>query len=294
MRRASRRSIACSRVARVSGRCGRASSACSKDRHGLAIGRARRWRVARPAASRAWPGHASPPRCSAAPAVRAASPRVSGNVLCQHLGNALVVLLPRAPEQRLIGRVLDEGMLERVGGLRRQAPLVEQLGLHQLRQAPLQRQLVQGRHGLQQLIGKRPPQDGPQLRHVFRPRRADPAAPSGSPAAWRESPAGAAGRSAHSGPRCFLEPARLQHRLGQLFHKQRHAIGLGHDLLQHRRGQRLAARDLLAPSPRPAGASAGVRVSWVRSERGPTAGETPGDTSAGSAGAPWAPGPGAG
>ena len=31
----------------------------------------------------------------------------------------------------------------------------------------------------------------------------------------------------------FPEQARLEHHLGQLFHKQRHAIGLGHDLLAY-------------------------------------------------------------
>ena len=49
-----------------------------------------------------------------------------GKPCLQHLGNVLVILLPRAPEQRLIGRVLDEGMLEGV------------CRLHQLRQRPLE------------------------------------------------------------------------------------------------------------------------------------------------------------
>ena len=43
----------------------------------------------------------------------------------------------------------------------RRPPLVEHLGLHQLHQAAPQRQLIQGRHGLEQLIRKRPPQDRP-------------------------------------------------------------------------------------------------------------------------------------
>ena len=56
-----------------------------------------------------------------------------------------MVLLPGAPEQRLIRRLLDEGMLEQVGGLRQRAALVEHLGLHELHQAAPQLQLVQGR-----------------------------------------------------------------------------------------------------------------------------------------------------
>ena len=88
-----------------------------------------------------------------------------GKALGHHLRRALVVLLPGAPQQRLIGRILHQGMLERIGGLRRHAPLVEHLGLHQLPQATPERQLVHGRHGPQQLIGKRPPQHRPELRH---------------------------------------------------------------------------------------------------------------------------------
>ena len=38
-----------------------------------------------------------------------------GKLRFQHLGNALVILLPGALEQRLIGRVLDQGMLEDIG-----------------------------------------------------------------------------------------------------------------------------------------------------------------------------------
>ena len=40
----------------------------------------------------------------------------------------------------------------------------------------------------------------------------------------------------------LLEQAGLQHHLGQLLHKQRHPIGLGHHLLDHLGGQRLAVR----------------------------------------------------
>ena len=53
--------------------------------------------------------------------------------LClQYLGNALMVLLPRALEQRLIGRVLNEGMLEALRGLGEHALLIEQFRLHEL------------------------------------------------------------------------------------------------------------------------------------------------------------------
>ena len=52
----------------------------------------------------------------------------------QHLGNLLVILLPRALEQRLIGRVLDQRMLEEVACLLPDAALIENLGFHQFAQ----------------------------------------------------------------------------------------------------------------------------------------------------------------
>ena len=53
-----------------------------------------------------------------------------GEARLQHVGNALMVLLAGTAEQRLIGRILDEGVLEEVGRLRRQPPLLQQLRLH--------------------------------------------------------------------------------------------------------------------------------------------------------------------
>ena len=38
--------------------------------------------------------------------------RCLGKPLFQHLGNLLVVVLPGTPQQRLIGCLLDQGMLE--------------------------------------------------------------------------------------------------------------------------------------------------------------------------------------
>ena len=92
---------------------------------------------------------------------------VLGKLRLQHLRNALVILLPRALQQRLIGRVLDQGMLEDIRRLRRQPPLVEQLRLHELRRPCCNVLLVQGRHGLQQLIGKLPPSVAPSCATAF-------------------------------------------------------------------------------------------------------------------------------
>jgi hypothetical protein len=68
-----------------------------------------------------------------------------------------VILLPGALQQRLVSRVLDQGMLEAVRGLRREALLVEKLRRHQLLQPPLQGALVPWGDRLQQFIGKLAP-----------------------------------------------------------------------------------------------------------------------------------------
>ena len=49
------------------------------------------------------------------------------------------------------------------------APLVEQFRLHELPEALLQRGGIQRRHGLEQVIRKRPPQRRSQLGHRFHP-----------------------------------------------------------------------------------------------------------------------------
>src|SRR5262245_22389202 len=53
-----------------------------------------------------------------------------GKLLGKYLRNALMVLLPCALEERLIGGLLDQGMLEEVSRLRWQPLLVEELCLH--------------------------------------------------------------------------------------------------------------------------------------------------------------------
>ena len=50
-----------------------------------------------------------------------------GELRLQHLGNALVVLLAGTLQQRLIGRVLDQGVLETVRRLRWQPLLIQEL-----------------------------------------------------------------------------------------------------------------------------------------------------------------------
>jgi hypothetical protein len=67
-----------------------------------------------------------------------------GQLCLQHLSNVLMVLLPRALQERLIGGVLDQGMFEEIRRLGRHPPLVEEFGLDQLPERVLHRQLIPG------------------------------------------------------------------------------------------------------------------------------------------------------
>jgi hypothetical protein len=91
-----------------------------------------------------------------------------GKLRLQHLGNLLMVLLSGATQQRLIRHLLDQGVLEAIGRLWRHAPLVQQLGVDELRQGRLQLSVGPARHALEERIGELPPERGAQLRHRFR------------------------------------------------------------------------------------------------------------------------------
>ena len=73
-----------------------------------------------------------------------------GKLGFEHLRNLPVVLLARALEQRLIGHVLDQRVLEEIRRLGRQPPLVQQLRHHQLVQPLLHGLRVPRGNGLEQ------------------------------------------------------------------------------------------------------------------------------------------------
>ena len=72
-----------------------------------------------------------------------------------------------APEYRLVGGLLDEGVLKPVDGPRRLPALIQQLRRDKRGQVALQRRVLQGRDGAQQGVGKLAPERGAQLRHPF-------------------------------------------------------------------------------------------------------------------------------
>ena len=170
-------------------------------------------------------------------------------------GDAQVDLLALAPEQRVVGRVADQRVLERVAGLDAEAAPVDEAGLHQLAQLALER--VDGVRG----------DRGEQLE---RERAADHRGELGDFLGGAQARQPRRQRVAER--RRQLAPVTrltaLEHRPGQLLDEQRHAVGLGDDVLLDAGGERRVAgqqldqllgvlaaeraeRDLHDPGPRP-------------------------------------------
>src|SRR5262245_58824995 len=75
-----------------------------------------------------------------------------------------MVLLASALEQRLVRRLLDQGMLEGVRGAGWYAARVKEFGVDQSAQRGLQRRLIQGSHVPEQVVGEHSADGGPELR----------------------------------------------------------------------------------------------------------------------------------
>ena len=79
-----------------------------------------------------------------------------------------MILLPRAFEQRLIGRVLNQGALEEIACLLANAAVIENLRFHQFRQGSLQVGLTNGCNGVEQFVGKLSSQRRSELGNLSR------------------------------------------------------------------------------------------------------------------------------
>ena len=168
--------------------------------------------------------------------------------LDEHARDALVVLLARAPEQRLVRGVLDQGVLEHVARAGAGAALVQHLGGHEPAQGGLEHVVVQVRHGADQLERERPADARGELGDLLH---------RGQPVQARHQRVLERGRNGErrQGPRQLVavaevpEEAGLEHELGELLGEERHPVGLGDDLIEHLLGQRLApghrGRDLV-------------------------------------------------
>jgi aryl carrier-like protein len=164
-----------------------------------------------------------------------------GKLLFQHPGHGLVQLLAAALQQRLVSRIADQGMLEHVARLRRQAAAKDQLGFEQLVERVHQFRVGGAAHGSQELVGKLAADDGCRLGDLLDRRQAVEAGDErivqgrGNRQQWQRP----AQRQAAA---TLLEDPHLEHGLGQFLDEQRHAVGLGEDLLQHFVGKRFVAR----------------------------------------------------
>ena len=109
-----------------------------------------------------------------------------------------VNLLPPALEQALVGRVLHERVLERVGRLRRNAASIDELGLDEMLQCPLE---LAPRSEPMTAASSRCSKTRPMQAPIWAAsltKRAGRGEPSANPVASMEWPAGARGRPGHN------------------------------------------------------------------------------------------------
>ena len=139
--------------------------------------------------------------------------------------------LPAALEQAVVGRVLDQRVLEAIVGLRRRALDEQEVGVGKPIQRRLQRRLVEFGDVAQQRIGKLASKHRADLRDLAR----------------RPEPIEARSKRLLQGRRDGLNAAllaALEKQARHLLDEQRHAAGpLAHPL-DHFLGQRMARRNL--------------------------------------------------
>jgi hypothetical protein len=138
-----------------------------------------------------------------------------------------VELTARALEQRLIRRLLDQRVLERVRGHGWLAARKKDFRLDQACQAVAEGALVESRCRRQQRVPEVPSQDRRPLRHLLRCRQ--PVEPSHQRVGERR-------RDRFHTPR----RPRLDDRLRQLLDVERHAVGADDQCIQRGDGQRFA------------------------------------------------------
>ena len=164
--------------------------------------------------------------------------RVLGKLLLQRLRDAGVELLAAGLEQRAVGGVLDQRVLEAVGRIGRGAAAEDQLGGDQLVERGLQLRLRPVGDRGEQRVGELAADRGADLRDLLHRREAVEAGQQRVVQRRRDRE-----RRQRAGQLVVVarvrEQARFEHRLGQLLDEQRHAVGLGHDLRRDLVRQRL-------------------------------------------------------
>ena len=166
-----------------------------------------------------------------------------GKIGGQRARDAAVDLLAARPQQRVVGGLLHQGVLEGVGGVRRIAAPEHEARLGQLVERALQLVLGQPGDRFEQLVGELAADHRRDLRYVLDRDQPVEARHQRILQGRRDrQPVEPAGQDPAIAP--IGQEIRIQHRLGQLLDEQRHALGLGHDLVGERCGQGLVRRHL--------------------------------------------------
>ncbi len=164
-----------------------------------------------------------------------------GDVLLQRPGDLGVDALAAAAQERAVGGILDQRVLERVARLGRRAAAMNQLGVDQLAQHAIERIALDRRDRLQQRVRKFAADRSSDLRGFLDRRQAVEPRRQGVVQGRGDRKRRQRGCE-HIRIVLLAQQLGFQHALGQFLHEQRHAVGLRHDLVEHFRRQFLARR----------------------------------------------------
>ena len=163
-----------------------------------------------------------------------------GETLLQHQRDRGMKLLPPRPQHGRIGGVLDERVLEGIGRVRRRTAQKNQFRFGQADQRVLQHRVRQAGDGGQDSIGKIASDGRADLQHLA--RGTEPVDPRHQRGLQRRRNRQVLCRLIeHVVIAGFVQSLALEHRLGQLFDEQRHAVGALDDLIEQSGRQFLSA-----------------------------------------------------
>ena len=167
-----------------------------------------------------------------------------GKVAFEDRGDPGMEAAAIAQQQAFIGRILNQGVLEAVGGARRFADAEQQIRVDQLVE-----RLAQGRRrplgdGAEHAVGEFAADDGADLRQLARPGVAVETCHQRTVERRRNRHGLGAGRDLEA-VAAIHDEFQLKHGLGQLLDEERDAVGADDDLAQQRRRHRLVAREML-------------------------------------------------
>src|SRR5258706_10025441 len=153
-----------------------------------------------------------------------------GKPRLQDIGNARMMLLASALQQRLISRVADQRMLEFVGHAPGNTPPIDESGNLKTGQCCLQAFLVQRHHCSQNIVRERTPNDGGNLRDFLDwPEVVEARQQRSLDGGWNGEPRQSAVRTASRG---------FQHGLGYFLDEEWHSVSPRSNLIDDIGGRR--------------------------------------------------------